>query len=30
MKKAFNAICEFFVAWAEVWNEYKNVRHNYY
>jgi hypothetical protein len=30
MKQALNTIYEFFVAWAEVWNEYKNVRHNYY
>jgi len=30
MKKAFDTICEFLVAWAEVWNEYKNVRHHYY
>jgi hypothetical protein len=30
MKKALNTICEFFVAWSEAWNEYKNVRHNYH
>lgn len=30
MKQALNTIYEFLLAWAEVWNEYKNVRHNYY
>jgi hypothetical protein len=30
MKKLLNTAYEFFVAWAEVWNQYKNVRHNYY
>jgi len=30
MKKAFDTIYKFFIAWAEAWNEYKNARYRYY
>ena len=30
MKKLLNTAYEFLVAWAEAWNQYKNVRHNYH